>query len=444
MNKSLKEKLIAVPPEKLVELIVELSADDDVSWSKVERLVSNPTDNSKRFLRRLEDIKTRGGFIPWKYSSDFSDELEDLLADLDSGVASPEEGFKLIFDFYKADASFFEQADDSSGHIGDVFRGTAIDLFVKFASQISDKKLIINHLLELLKDDGYGVRDDLIGHASQFLSESELRHLFELVEGGASEKNGRYDSWKLQSLAKQLKDAPLYEKLARRGDREPNSRILVDIAEVYFLANDFIKAQEVLDSINPEDTFGRHEQEDLQKKLYLRLGKTVELYKIVYDAFQRYFSELTLRELIAVAGENRRTEFITEATEKIRARPKWNSQDADFLKYIGDANSLEELVLKHRAEIQSGIFYSAANTAEFLVDSSKYKAAVILYRGLIAETLKKSIAKYYHHAVNYLEILAQISPKIEFWDGIDDHTMYLQKLKKMHALKKSLWSQYKI
>jgi hypothetical protein len=100
MNKSLKEKLVIVPPEKLVELIFELASDDDVSWSKVERLVSKPKDNSKKFLRRLEDIKTRGGFIPWKYSSDFSDELEDLLADFDSGVASPEEGFDLICEFY--------------------------------------------------------------------------------------------------------------------------------------------------------------------------------------------------------------------------------------------------------------------------------------------------------------------------------------------------------
>lgn len=444
MNKSLKEKLIAVPPEKLVELIFELSSDDDVSWSKVERLVSKPKDNSKRFLRRLEDIKTRGGFIPWKYSSDFSDELEDLLADLDSGVASPEEGFNLICEFYKADASFFEQADDSSGHIGSVFHGTAIDIFVKFAAQIPDKKMIINRLLELLKDDGYGVRDDLIKHVGRFLSESDLRYLFELVENGGSEKDGRYDSWKLQALAKQLKDAPLYEKIARRGDREPNSRILVDIAEVYFLANDLTKAQEILDSIKLEDTFGRHEQEELQKKIYSRLGKTDDLYKIVYAAFHRYFSEFSLRELVAVAGENRRAEFIIEATEKILTRSKWNSQDADFLKHVGDAVSLEKLVFKHRADIQNGIFYSVADTAEFLVDNSKFIAAVILYRGLIAETLKKAIAKYYHHAVNYLGILDQISPKIDFWDGIDDHAMYLQKLKKTHALKKSLWSQYKI
>ena len=98
--------------------------------------------------------------------------------------------------------------------------------------------MIIDQLLELMKDDGYGVRDDLIEHVGRYLSDSDLRYLFQLVEKGESEKNGKVDSLKLQTLAKQLKDAPLFEKLVRIGSRTVNSRILVDIAEVYFLSND--------------------------------------------------------------------------------------------------------------------------------------------------------------------------------------------------------------
>lgn len=442
MNKSLKEKLIAVAPDKLVDLIFDLASENDVAWSKVERLVSKPTDNSKRFMRRLEEIKNRGGFISWKYSAQFADELSDLLADLESGVASQEEGFSLICEFYKADSYFFEMADDSSGHIGGVFRDGAINIFVKYASQISDKKMIINELLNLLKDDGYGVRDELIQHVGKFLSESDLRDLFRLIEQGDGKSKG-YDSWKLQALAKQLKDAPLFEKIARRGIEQPNSRALVEIAEVYFLSNDLIKAQEILDSNNVDDHFDRHEHEDLQKKIYVRLGKNDELFKIVYAAFQRNISEYTLKDLVAVAGEARRPEFIKEAVEKIISKNKWDSHGAEFFKFVDDTENLEKIVLKHRAEIQNGIFYSAADLAEYLVRKGKHKAAVILYRGLITQTLKKAIAKYYRHAVNYLEILDQISPNIDFWDGLDDHSMYMLKLKKSHALKKSLWSLYK-
>ncbi len=440
--KTLREHLLKVAPEKLVDLIFDLASDDDVSLSKVERLVSRPKDNSKRFLKRLKEIKNRGGFVPWKYSSKFADELSDLLADLESGVDTPEEGFDLICEFYESDSSFFEMADDSSGHIGSVFH-EAIDIFVKYAAQISDKKMIIQRVLGLLKDDGYGVRDNLIKEADKFLSEAELRDLFLHLEAESVRSNGRYDSWKLGVMAKQLKDAVLFEKVARRGVKEPNSKTLVEIAEVYYSANDVEKAQEILDSIKSDDHFGRYEQEELQKNIYQKLGKKDEHFKIVYEAFKRYFSESTLRELLVVAGPERKGEFVKEAVDKILASSKWNIHDAEFLVNIDEADNLAKLIVNHRSDIQSGIFYSATEIAEYLVHKEKYLPAVILYRGLIAETLKKSIAKYYHHAVKYLEILDIISPKIDFWDGIDDHEMYMQKLRKTHALKKSLWSMNK-
>ena len=110
---------------------------------------------------------------------------------------------------------------------------------------------------------------------------------------------------------------------------------------------------------------------------------------------------------------------------------------------IDDPDSLEFYVLKYQEKIQLGVFYSEASLADYLVDKKKYLAASVLYRGLIAETLKKAKAKYYHHVINYLEILDHISPKIKSWEGLDTHTLFLQYLKKKHALKKSLWSKYK-
>ena len=165
---------------------------------------------------------------------------------------------------------------------------------------------------------------------------------------------------------------------------------------------------------------------------------------MVYSNFQKHFSEYTLRDLLKATSTDRRDEFVQEAKSKIETRTKWSNDDAEFLVFLEDSDDLEKYILNHRVQIQQGIFYSAADVAEYLVQNEKYLAAVILYRGLVTETLKKSIAKYYHHAVNYLEIMDQISPKIELWKGIEDHTTYVQSLKKKHALKKSLWSKYKI
>lgn len=443
-NKNLKEQLSKVPAEKLVDLIFDLANENEVSWSKIERLVSKPNENTKRFLRRLDEIRNRGSFVPWKYASQFADEMSDILEDLENCAGSPEERFSLICEFYKSDAGFFEQADDSSGDLGDVFRGPAIDFFVKFASLVSDKNIVILEILALLKDDLYGVRDDIINHAHKFLNEAELRNLFNCIQSGQSNKDGQVSSWQLESIARQLKDAPLFEKISRgRGNINLNAKTLTKIAEVYFLSGDTYRAQEILDSNKNENTFGDFEKKILQKKIYERLGNTEDLFKIVYLDFQNHFSEYTLRDLLKVTGPERRDEFIQEAKAKIEKRTKWSDDDIKFLVFIEDTESLEKYILKHQIQILEGVFYSATSIAQYLVQKEKYLTAIIVFRGLVAETLKKSIAKYYHHAIKYLEILDQISPRVNLWNDIETHASYIQSLKKKHALKKSLWSKYK-
>lgn len=122
---------------------------------------------------------------------------------------------------------------------------------------------------------------------------------------------------------------------------EPGPKMLVEVAEVYFLSGNSTKAQELLNSIKGKDPFLRHEIEDLQKKIYVSEGKSEDLFKLVYSAFQRHISEYTLKDLIKVAGESRRDQFITEATKKILADQKWDSGHAEFLKYIEDVDNLE-------------------------------------------------------------------------------------------------------
>lgn len=441
-GKDIKSKLLEVDPNKLVDLIFDLASDNDVAWSKVERLVSKPNENSQRFLRRLNEIKNRGGFVPWKYSSEFADELTDILEDLNTGVSSAEEGFQLICEFYRADEDFFNMADDSSGHIGDVYRGPALELFVKFASQLSDKKMIIHAMIDLMKDDGYGVRDEIIDQASKFLTPDDLRELFKILENDLKNKDRKLPSYKLGSIAKQLGDAPLFEKLTRSSGYPINSRTIAEIAEVYYSTGNINKAQEILNTAEKSDHFGTHECEELQKKIYVKQGKTDELYQIVYQAFHRHYSEYTLRDLLEVAGKECHEEFVKSAVEKILSKNKWDSSDAEFLVFVAQTEALEKYVLAHRLKILDGIFYSASNIADYLVESKKPLAATILYRGLIAETLKKSIAKYYHHAVRYLEILDQFCPQIKDWDVIENHEIYFQELKKKHSQKRSLWAKY--
>lgn len=97
--------------------------------------------------------------------------------------------------------------------------------------------------------------------------------------------------------------------------------------------------------------------------------------------------------------------------------------------------------MKHREEID-GYNYSLNGLAEFFEKKKRLLPAIILYRALIEATLSKAISKYYHHAVNYLQHLDKISPKVFSWNGVEDHKSYFDNLKIAHRLKKSFWTRY--
>ena len=75
-----------------------------------------------RYKAKLAGLKRRRRFISWNESAAFAHELEMLLEDLKSGVDDPRIGVELVTAFYEADSAVFEQCDDSSGSVGDVFR----------------------------------------------------------------------------------------------------------------------------------------------------------------------------------------------------------------------------------------------------------------------------------------------------------------------------------
>lgn len=443
MNDSLKAKLVKVPPEKLVDLLLDLADESDVSWSKIERLVANPQENSSRFSKRLKEIKSRGGFVPWKYSSQFGSELTDLLKDLEGANQSVEEGYKLICDFYEADEKLFERCDDSSGTIGDVYRSEALDLYARFSKSHPDRQYIIKNTLALVAKDGYGVRDDLISEAQRFLDKDELKQLFELIAATSSSKDREYSvDWKLASIAKQLGDAPLFEKMHLKGIENPNGKLLVEVAEVYFDSGNIEKAQEILNSVADKDSFSKHEQEALQKKIFSKQGKTKELFEIIHKAFLAYPSEYTLRDLKTVTDEQEIKGHIEEVKTNILTSP-WDTSMAKFLSFIERPDDLSQYVFKHQDKIDGESYYTLPELADYLIKHEQHLSAIVLLRALIEGTLRRAKSKSYYHAVGYLEKLDALAPLVSSWSPLISHEEFFVNLKKRHALKKSFWSQYK-
>ena len=443
MSEELKEKLRKLSKEQLVDLIIELSDETELSLGKIERVIARPKENASRFLQRLKNIKSRKEFVFRSDASSFSHELVDILKDLASSNPSGEEGYKLICKFYEMDKWILDQCDDSDGLISGVFRWDAFELYAKFSKSHPDRELVLKKNFELVSKDEYAARQELVLKAIDFLNHGELRQLFDLILTSEPPKDREYATrWKLSAIAKQLGDAPLFEKVHLNGIANPNGRLLVDVAEVYFDSGNLEKAQEILDSINQGDTFSKFEKESLQKKIFLKQGNMKDLFNIIRNAFLSSPNEHTLKELKAVTDETDLKSLVEEAQRRIGDDLSWNVENANFLKHIGQFTDLSVYVLNRRERIDGTYYYELPELAEALIKNKQYLAAVVLLRALIDGVLIRSVSKYYHHAVRYLNKLDLLEGLVLDWGGLKTHQEYLTTLKVNHRLKKSFWSKY--
>lgn len=173
----IRERLVGLGPERLAEALLELAAHSNEADNVVNRLTATPNENIERFKMKLAGLKRANRFIDWRGAADFARELEQMLADLEAGCDDPEIGTDLMIAFFEADQYVFEQCDDSSGCIGDVFSCSACDLFVRYASGYSDRARLLDKLVELCRVNDYGVRDTLLDAAHKFLPKDALRQL---------------------------------------------------------------------------------------------------------------------------------------------------------------------------------------------------------------------------------------------------------------------------
>ena len=82
----------------------------------------------KELKSRLSALKRSRRFVRWGESVGLARELRDLLQQIEGQVEDAQAGCTLVADFYITDHSVFGRCDDSSGHVGDVYRYDACEL----------------------------------------------------------------------------------------------------------------------------------------------------------------------------------------------------------------------------------------------------------------------------------------------------------------------------
>ena len=440
-----RTQLIELGPEQLANILLELCDMYPVVADVVERLLATPDENIKRFKAKLASLKRSRKFISWHESGDFAQQLQQLLIDLEKGVKEPCAGVELVGRFFEADASIFNRCDDSNGVVGDIFSFSAANLFVSFASGCENKHFIADLVIKLNEDDGYGVRDSLFKRAGEYLPEATLRTMIDELWVKAEQATDDYQtgSWHraIQMLAKQLQDAPLFEK-ARLGNTTPSVAAWFDIAKVYVECGEPQIALIKLKQIPESEGFLLNERQQLLLGIFRQLGDAEAQTKIAWQIFNAHHDQTTLAQLLGCIGQDQRDAVINDVLNSIAQAPGFSYNDADFLLAVERIDELELYLLQRIEQLNGDLYFKLLPLAEALEKGGKLLISSLIYRALIDSILARAQSKYYHHGVKYLKKLDQLAPYVTDWQTWPTHNTYLAILQELHKRKSAFWSKY--
>lgn len=446
MKKSLRDKLIDLGPEVLADALLDISIHYEEADDLIKRLVSSPDEKVKRFKAKLGGLKRSRRFIDWREAGSFARELEGLLADLEESVEDGKTGVELVARFFECDQAVFDRCDDSSGMVGDVFRYDANKLFTRFASKCSDKKWLAQCIITLFGNNEYGARDYLLESAAEFLPKENLRELAgQFWQLAKKEKQDyRQRSWYrgVEELAKQLNDAPLFEKARLAAWGEPGTAACLDIAEIYLKTGEPKTALAWIERDKEPGSFEEDKRNKLLQTIYTELGESDKVTEIAWKRFRSYRSLRDLDELLAVIGAEKKEEVIAQQAKEILTEKRFSHSDVKFLLETGCIDQAEEYLLQSVEQFNGDFYVSLIPLATAMEKAGRHLAASLLYRALLDSILKRGQTKTYPHGVRYLKKLDKMAPAVSNWRHFSSHEMYKNEIRLAHGRKYSFWGKY--
>ncbi|MHB9148530.1 MAG: DUF6880 family protein [Thermoleophilia bacterium] len=428
------------------DALLEPTGQGDTAEDLVGLMIATPAENVRRFKGRVSKLKSSQRFVRWGESAGFARELENLLQDLKAGVVDPRAGAELVAAFYETDKATLGSSDDSSGHVGDVYRHDARILFVAYASQCGDKEWLADLVLGLYRHDDYGVRDALIDCAAEYLPDESIRTTISRLQRLAKEEVEEYKRrhWlrAVESLARQIKDASLFERTRIAAWGGLSTAACVDIARVHLECGDVGSALSWLNRIPQEEHFLASERDGLLLDLYGRLGDQENQAAVAWRIFRRHRSADSLDGLLGVVGDDQRAAVIAGEVHAILKEDALSLSDVEFLIEVGRMAEAEDYLLDRADQLDGDRYWIVLPLAEAMEGEGRSLVATILYRALLDSILSRARSKTYPHGVCYLKVLDRLAPSITGWRDFEDHGAYSERLRREHSRKRSFWSRY--
>ena len=304
-------------------------------------------------------------------------------------------------------------------------------------------------MIKSYADDPYGLRVGILNEAKEFLGLEEAKnalHFFQmLAEGEENEYRKDHFYRAIESLARQIGDAKLFEKTRLESLEEPGTAAFLDIATVYLENNEPRIALEWINRISKYETFMDQERRNLLQQIYGQLGDSRKEEEIAWLSFRKQRTLQTLENLLNIIGEEKREQVIHDEAGFIIDDGKTDYLDIQFLIDVRQFDEAEICiqVMAGTRTINGDYYTILLPMAKTMESEGRLLTAYVIYRALLESILERKFYKGYPIAAKYLAKLDFLSSEIDDWQDLGEHGMFHVWLNQVHGKKSSFWRNYR-
>lgn len=466
--------LLALGPERLTELLLELAARDPAIKRQLKLAVassSSPQDAAAQVRQRLATIGRSRRFLEREQRQLIR---KDLTAQLDAitgpiAQGDPAAALDLLWQFLELGDNVLGRCDDSSGLIGDIFRDAIRQLGPIATAAKPELLALAEQVFEAFCHNGYGVYDDVIQQLAERLGPVGLaalkQHFQQLGEqpvpvppreqwqqvsygsGGPTYAHERAESsrqWTvklgLQAVAEASGDVDGFiDQYTPEQQRFP--RIAAEIAQRLLAAG---RAEDALGFLTraspdrsrwPEMTWEHAHIAALQA-----LGRSEEAQAARWSCFERCLDGSLLRAYLDQLPAFEDGEAEQRAIAIALAYPSLTQSLCFLLSWPSALAQTAELVVGRRAELE-GAQYGVMGAAAEKLSKDHPLAATLALRSMVDFSLAEARSSRYGHAARHLQTCALLSKRIQDWGDIPSHEDYLAAIRSGHGRKSAFWQR---
>ena len=446
-DRKTRSRLEALGADRLAEALYILARRNETVSAYVNMLLSPESESRERIHNNLENLLCEDYFYNCYESSDLAEQLAEIVDDILLNIMDPADGLALMKYFFETDALMLEKCDDSNDYVADVYEFQATDIFGSFAAAHKDKTLVADQALTLYLQSEYGVRNNLIKHAENYLPEPQLRQMVAALEAEVEASDETNFSRQralegIEMLAKQLKDPVLFEKTRLRITPDYTLKDCIDIARQYHECSQNTNALDWLQKSSVEPGWQEEKKDELLYCIYLQEKNSAKAEEVAWRMFRRSRTKERFERLITTIGEEHGEKILHDQATSLLNSNAFMLDDAVFLVDMGKIDEAATYLVRWAEHLNGNCYYVYKSLADEMEINGEHLAATVIYRALLSEILNQGKNQAYQQGANYLHKLDVLAEKIEYWQTVPPHAVFTKELTTRHKRKWRFWKTY--